>query len=124
MGGEIDNSDIPRHRSTTLAYNATVVRLFAGCYHEWVKDGNDWKPLAKFLRGAELEPGSGKGALLVDAGIVAPGITPFPRAQSMTEAIGYIVRQTHEANNFRQGGRDVYYLMLRTCQHVGRISAA
>lgn len=100
MGGEIDNSDIPRFRSTTLAYNATVVRLFAGCYHEWVKDDDDWKPLAELLRNAVLEPGSGEGVLLVDAGIVAPGgITPFARTQTMTEAIEYIVRQAREANN-------------------------
>ena len=100
MGGEIDNSDIPRLRSKTLAYNATVVRLFAGCYHEWLKDNDDWQPLATFLRNAVLEPGSGEGALLVDAGIVAPGgITPFPRAQAVTEAIDHIVDQARKAGN-------------------------
>lgn len=100
MGGEIDNSDIPRRRSMTLAYNATVVRLFAACYHEWVKDGDDWRPLAEFLRSAVLKPGGGKGALLVDAGIVAPGgITPFARTQMMTEAIEYIVREAKETSN-------------------------
>ena len=100
MGGDIDNSDIPRLRSTTLAYSATVVRLFAGCYHEWVKDDDDWQPLAKFLRNAVLEPGKGEGALLVDAGIVAPGgITPFPRTQVVTEAIEHIVHQARRAGN-------------------------
>ena len=100
MGGEIDNSDIPGLRSKTLAYNATVVRLFAGCYHEWLRNEDDWQPLAEFLRNSLLEPGSGKGALLVDAGIVAPGgITPFPRTQVVTEAIEYIVDKARKASN-------------------------
>ena len=37
MAGEIDNSDIPQERGKTMAYNATVIRIFAGCYHEWTK---------------------------------------------------------------------------------------
>ena len=44
IGGEIDNSEIPLTRGKTLAYNATVIRLLAGCYHEWTKDGADWRP--------------------------------------------------------------------------------
>ena len=100
IGGEIDNSEIPRLRSKTLAFNATVVRLFAGCYHEWLKDDADWQPLATFLRNAVLEPGRGEGALLVKAGIVAPGgITPFPRAQLVTKAIDFIVQQAKEAGD-------------------------
>lgn len=94
MAGEIDNSEIPEQRSMTLAYNATVVRLFAGCYHEWTKDGTDWKPLAEFLRDSSLKPRSSQGALLVDAGVVAPGdITPLARLQAMVSAIDYIVRR-------------------------------
>lgn len=94
MAGEIDNSEIPKHRSTTLAYSASVIRLFAGCYHEWVKDGTDWRQLAAFLRSASLGPASGQGSLLVDARLVAPGgITPFPGMQAASSAIEYIVRQ-------------------------------
>ena len=100
IAGDIDNSEIPQTRSTSLAYNATVVRLFAGCYHEWIKDGADWQPLAEFIRSASLEPGSGQGSLLVDAGLVAEGgITPFARAQLVTSAIDHIVRQTKEAHS-------------------------
>ena len=94
IGGEIDNSEIPQARGKTLAYNATVIRLLAGCYHEWVKDGSDWQPLAEYIRGACLEPGSGPGALLVDAGLIAEGgITPLARLQLVSSAINYIVRQ-------------------------------
>ena len=98
MTGDIDNSEIPQKRATSLAYNATVIRLLAGCYHEWTKDGADWKPLAEFIRNASLESGSGKGALLVDAGLVAEGgITPFARAKLVNSAIEYIVHQAASA---------------------------
>ena len=98
MSGEIDNSEIPERRNTSLAYNATVIRLFAGCYHEWIKDRADWKPLAEFIRNASLQPGSGAGSLLVDAGLVAPGgITPFARLESVKSAVGYIIYQAREA---------------------------
>ena len=98
IAGDIDNSDIPKRRGTSLAYNATVIRLLAGCYHEWTKDGADWKPLAEFIRSASLQPGSGPGALLVDAGLVGPGgITPYARLDSVNSAIRYIIRQATEA---------------------------
>ena len=98
VAGEIDNSEIPLNRATSLAYNATVIRLLAGCYYEWTKNGSDWTPLAEFIRNASLEPGSGRGALLVDAGLVAEGgITPFARAQLVDSAIDHIVRQARAA---------------------------
>ena len=98
IGGEIDNSEIPLTRGKTLAYNATVIRLLAGCYHEWIKDVADWHPLAEFIRAACLEPASGRGALLVDAGMVAPGgITPIARSQVVNAATEYIVRQAKTA---------------------------
>ena len=98
MAGDIDNSEIPQKRATSLAYSATVIRLLAGCYYEWTKDGSDWTPLAEFIRSSSLEPRSGKGALLVDAGLVAAGgTTPFARAQLVTSAIDYIVRQAASA---------------------------
>ena len=98
MNGDIDNSEIPRERTTSLAYSATVIRLLAGCYYEWTKNGSDWTPLAEFIRSSSLEPRSGKGSLLVDAGLVAEGgITPFARAQLVTSAIDYIVHQAASA---------------------------
>ena len=94
LAGEIDNSEIPERRSRTMAFNATVVRILAGCYHEWVKDGSDWKPLADFIRAAFLTPGEGQGSLLVDAGVVIPGgITPIGRQAQMVDAVDYIVQR-------------------------------
>ena len=98
IAGDIDNSEIPLTRATSLAYNATVIRVFAGCYYEWTKGGADWKPLAEFIQSASLEPGGGQGALLVDAGLVGEGgITPFARAQLVSSAIDYIVNQAKTA---------------------------
>ena len=97
MSGEIDNSDIPQRRGETMAYNATVVRILAGCYYEWTTDGDDWKPLAEFLRHASLKPGGVEGSLLVDAGAVAPGgISPAGQLTTLVEAIDYIVRRARE----------------------------
>jgi DGQHR domain-containing protein len=94
LSGEIDNSEIPESRSRTMAFNATVVRILAGCYHQWGKDNTDWQPLADFIRAASLKPGAGNGALLVDAGAVIPGgISPIGRQMQMAAAVDYIVQQ-------------------------------
>ena len=98
VNGEVDNSEIPEARNQSLAYNATVIRILAGCYYEWTKNGDDWKPLADFIHQASLKPGSGSGALLVDAGAVLPGnITPIGRQGEIKGAIAYILNQ---ARNF------------------------
>ena len=100
--GEIDNSDIPQLRSRTLAFNAAVIRILAGCYHEWRKDNADWKALAGFIRAASFQPGAGAeaGALLVDSGAIIPGgVTPIGRQAEMVAAVNYIVRQAKSASN-------------------------
>ena len=97
MAGEIDNADIPDKRAETMAYNATVIRILAGCYHEWTKNGDDWKPLARFIREASLRPGASKGSLLVDAGVVAPGGTsPFAQQSLVVGAIDHVVQQAQQ----------------------------
>ncbi len=99
LTGDTINADIPRIRTKSFAYNATAIRILAGCYYEWCQDGFDWKPLAKYFHEVCLEPGRGEGALLVDAGVVAPGgTTPFPRIQEVTKAIEYIVSAAKAAN--------------------------
>lgn len=98
VNGEVDNSDIPEHRNQSLAYNATVIRIFAGCYYEWTKGGDDWRPLADFIRQASLKPGSGYGDLLVDAGAVLPGnISPVGRLEEIKGAINYILDQARNS---------------------------
>lgn len=97
MSGEIDNSEIPEERAKTMAYNATVIRILAGCFHEWTKVNDDWNPLADFLRGTSLRPGIKRGSLLVDVGVVAPGgISPAAPMGTVNRAIEHIVRQAEE----------------------------
>lgn len=92
--GETANERIPNERAESLAYSATFMRILAGCYHDWRAENDDWTPLAAFLQDANLEPGSGRGALLVDAGAVSPGGTsPIARRQEVAGAIRYIVRE-------------------------------
>ena len=94
MAGEIDNSDIPEKRAETMAFNAIVIRILAGCYYEWTKDGDDWRPLSEFLNGAILKPGVSRGSLLVDTGVVAPGGTsPIAQMEVVVQAIDHIVQQ-------------------------------
>ena len=99
MAGEIDNADLPQMRAETMAYNATVIRILAGCHHEWSKNSSEWDPLAVFLQGASLKPRSRKNALLVDAGVVAPGGTsPVARQSLVVQAIEYIIGKAMEGN--------------------------
>ena len=94
MSGDIEDQSIPQERVASFAYRATFMRILASCYYNWGIEGSDWKPLATFLREASLEPGSGPGGLLVDAGVVAPdGKTLLARRQEVAGAIRYIVQQ-------------------------------
>ena len=97
--GEVADEQIPYRRADSLAYSVSFMRILAGCYHDWRVENDDWEPLAAFIRGACLEPGSGRGALLVDAGIVPDGGTTLVgRRQQFTRAIRYIVRAAKQAN--------------------------
>ena len=98
MNGEIDNSEIPEKRAETMAYNTTLIRILAACYHEWLKKrGANWQPLSDFLQGASLRPGVTTGSLLVDAGVVPPGgISPDAKMTFVKRAIEYIVRQAEK----------------------------
>ena len=100
LAGEIDDSEIPGMRSKTMAFNATVLRILAGCYHEWSKDSDDWDPLADYVRASSLVPGTSEGSLLVDAGAVLPGgITPIGRQSQIAATVEYIVRQAKATRN-------------------------
>lgn len=100
MVGEVDNSEIPEERAKTMAYNATVIRILAGCFHEWTKDGDDWRPLAEFLRNSSMRPGVRTGSLLVEIGVVAPGGTsPVAQRESVIRAIESIVKRAKRTAN-------------------------
>ena len=100
MSGEIDNSDLPALREETMAFNATVIRMFAGVYYEWIQQGLDPNLLAKFLRGESLKPRMRSASLLVDAGAVPPGATaPVATRSIVQDAIAYIVKKAQDAGS-------------------------
>lgn len=90
LNGDIKNSEIPRLRTKTFAYNATFIRVIAGCYYVWTIGGESWNPLADFINKSAIERGSAHG-LLVDAGMVTPANTLIPRSQEVRKAIAYIL---------------------------------
>ena len=97
--GAVENSEIPALRRSSLAFSVTFIRILAGAYHQWTQGvSKDWKPLAEYVRKANLTPGSGPGALLVDAGNMAPGgASPVARRQEVQAAINYIVAQAQNS---------------------------
>ena len=99
VNGKIANNEIPNLRRSSLAFSVTFIRILAGAYHQWIQGGaKDWKPLAQYVRKANLTPGSGPGTLLVNAGNMAPGGTsPVARRQEVRAAINYIVAQAQKS---------------------------
>lgn len=91
IAGEIDNSEIPQFRSASFAYNATVIRMMAGCYYEWVKNGDDWAPLADFFRNKSLERKSVEPTLLHQAGVIAIEDTVLASTPIVSRAVDHIV---------------------------------
>ena len=96
---EIANNEIPDLRRKSLAFSVTFIRVLAGAYQQWrQRVSPDWRPLAQYVRTANLTPRSGAGALLVDAGAMAPGdSSPVARRQEVQGAINYVVAQAQKA---------------------------
>ena len=94
IGGEIDSADIPAQRSTTMAFNATVIRIFAGCYFRWRQYGLPWEKLAQFLRESSFEVDGNTPSLLQEAGVVAAGGTsPMSGRRQVENAVQFIVER-------------------------------
>ncbi|MDP2326480.1 MAG: DNA sulfur modification protein DndB [Dehalococcoidia bacterium] len=97
LADESEAPDLTLLRSTTLAYNATVLRVLAAVFYHWRTEvGDDWKPLAAFLRKQSFKPGQADG-LFVKAGLVAAGgSTPVARRQEVVRAIQSILRSARK----------------------------
>lgn len=91
VSGEMDNSEIPQFRRASFAFNATVIRMMAGCYYEWMKNGDDWATLANFFREQTLERRSTDRTLLHEAGIIAVEDTVLASTPIVTKAVEHIV---------------------------------
>ena len=75
LSGDVDAESIPERRGETMAYNATVIRLFAGLLRGWKLANEDWAALASHIQAFDLRPGQGYGSTFVDFGIMPPGAT-------------------------------------------------
>ena len=94
--------DIPAQRVESLAYSTTFMLILAGCYHDWMKERDDWMPLANFLKDAQLETGGGRRTLLVNAGAMLPeDSAPSGRRQEVEGAIRYIIQRANQAADSR-----------------------
>jgi DGQHR domain-containing protein len=92
LTGEIINSEIPRLRATTFAYNATVIRIMAGCYYEWLRQSLSWESLAQFFEKSSLERGRGEN-FLTRSGVIAPNDIVLASRPIVTKAIDSIVME-------------------------------
>ena len=97
LSGEIANEEIPQIRAKTFAYAVPFIRVLAGCYSQWLKSHESWKPLAEFIRTSSIRQRDEYG-LLASIGLVAPnGTALFARRQEMARAIDYIVKEAETA---------------------------
>ena len=98
--GESDSSEIPAMRRRSLAFSSTFIWILAGSYYHWRRSvGEDWTPLAQYIRTANLPLVEDEGSLLVVAGAKTPGGSLFVRRQEIQGAINYIVAHAEEAAN-------------------------
>lgn len=96
---EVDEHFVPSQKSKTLAYNATMIRIFAGCYYEWGKRyaGMSQDRLAEYTHDMDLRPTMDSGPL-VNAGVMqADVVTPIARRQLVLRAINNVVDEAHKS---------------------------
>ena len=95
-----DPDYVPSQRPHTLAYNGTMLRILAGCYHEWRKKypSSDISQLAEFISKMDFDPNQRQG-LLVESGILdLQQVTLVARRQEVQAAISAIVEGAFEAS--------------------------
>ena len=101
LSQERTSEDIPDVRQNSFACNVTILKVLAGCFREW--GVHNWQPLAEYLRVQRFDKGRQRGAVLVQAGLVAPGgNTPQARRQEVQGAIRYIVDATRKYHESQQ----------------------
>ena len=101
LNGDVEASEfIPERRRETFAFNATTIRVLAGCFYSWCAEvSEDTEPLARYIRRHSFE-NTLKRSLWVRAGLVAEGgTTPVARAQEVRGAIRFIVDNAKKSLN-------------------------
>ncbi|MDE2766139.1 MAG: DGQHR domain-containing protein, partial [Chloroflexota bacterium] len=98
---EVDSASlIPVRRPETFAYNVTVLRVLAACFHDWRQEvGEDVQPLVEYIRNESFDT-SVERSLLIKAGLVVAGTngtnSPVARQQDVKGAIRYILDKAEE----------------------------
>ena len=98
--GDLKNTDIPHLRRETFAVTVPIMRVMAGCFFQWMKDvGDDWRPLATWLRQANLQanPEDAPNSIPAQAGMLVNG-SLSSRDQGLRKTIGLIMQETVEAS--------------------------
>lgn len=99
---ELEEDFVAKNRSEFVSYSVTVLRLMAGCFHEWQYNfGGEWHRLADWLREADFDLDS-EECIFRKSGMLTTGNpTLVSRRQNMQATINHIVSQVWiaDANN-------------------------
>ncbi len=99
LTGDIANEEIPKLRLTSFAYNSTVIRVIAGCLHQWRREQRSETTLAQFFYDALLDRRNNAESLPVKSGMVTANGTVLASNPIVMEAINYIAREAANAAN-------------------------
>ena len=100
VSGALKNTDIPLQRRETFAVTVPILRVMAGCYFQWRKEvGDDWRPLATWLRQANLQanPEDAPNSIPAQAGMLANG-SLSSRDQGLRKTINLIMEEAVKAS--------------------------
>ena len=105
FNSDVDQEEVPKERSKTLAYNGTMLRILAGAYYEWHQRfpamGADI--LSSFISDMDLQL-KAKDGPLVEAGVLVTGNTTLTaRRQEVTAAIEGVVQGAHDEHQNKMG---------------------
>lgn len=100
LSEEIDPDFIPARRQNTLAYNGTMLRIWAGCYYEWVCQYCELGTgvLADFIREISLNPKQRRGILVRSGVLDLNRVSLIARRQEVLDAIHAIVDGAYSAH--------------------------
>ena len=98
--GVLTNTNIPHLRRETFAVTVPIMRVMAGCYFQWRKEvGDDWQPLAMWLRQANLQanPEDAPNSIPAQAGMLVNG-SLSSRDQGLRKTISLIMEGAAKAS--------------------------
>lgn len=100
----LDEDFVPKQRHRTLAYHGTMLRILAGCCHEWTRayPDLDRSHLEKSISFIDLHPTRNSG-VLATSGSLTPSGSFVARSQEVKSAIEGIVQDAY--NDYAKASR-------------------